>query len=350
MGILKNYIFFICFCSLLLSGCSAPGSTETESLKIMTYNVENLFDDIYDGTEYSDYNPDRGKWTYHDFHAKLKNISRVIKTSCKNGPDIIALQEIENLNTLKTLLHEYLCGMGYGYYVIPQAPGSAVNTAIISRCPLRKTRVHAVTSPHPLRYILETEIEYNSRRIRIFNNHWKSKYGGAENTEILRLESASLVLKRLNTLLNEDPDMDILILGDFNENVNEYFLQHGKYQTAFIQSNDIYPETYLRKSFLIPGIDEPPDGSGKTILFTIWEYLENQGEKGSYVFRGKWETIDNIFFSKGLLDKSGVFFKKVELVKREFMLDRRGNPMGWMKNIRMGYSDHLPLLIEISFS
>ncbi|HDY87630.1 MAG TPA: hypothetical protein ENH82_05865 [bacterium] len=56
----------------------------------------------------------------------------------------------------------------------------------------------------------------------IFNNHWKSKLGGAEETEFQRLEVAALIAGKLREIHLEQPYADIVVLGDLNENVVEY--------------------------------------------------------------------------------------------------------------------------------
>ena len=50
-----------------------------ETMKIATYNGENLFDLHHDGTEYVEYIPDTSwQWNRTNYDTKLRNIARVI--------------------------------------------------------------------------------------------------------------------------------------------------------------------------------------------------------------------------------------------------------------------------------
>ncbi|MCK4440689.1 MAG: hypothetical protein KAU90_01695, partial [Sulfurovaceae bacterium] len=47
-------------------------------IKVASYNVENLFNISYDGTEYKEYIPNTHNWTKSILNKKLTNISEVI--------------------------------------------------------------------------------------------------------------------------------------------------------------------------------------------------------------------------------------------------------------------------------
>mgnify|MGYP000576370030 FL=1 len=68
---------------------------------IASYNVENLFDLQYNGSEYKEYIPNTSSlWNKKNYLIKLKNISRVINDL---NADVLVLQEIESLNVLLSL-------------------------------------------------------------------------------------------------------------------------------------------------------------------------------------------------------------------------------------------------------
>ncbi len=74
------------------------------TIRIATYNVENLFDLQRSGNEYAEYIPNtRWKWNVKNYRKKLKNIARVIRDI---HPDIIGLQEIESPQALRDLQTE----------------------------------------------------------------------------------------------------------------------------------------------------------------------------------------------------------------------------------------------------
>jgi len=90
-----------------------PGEdSNPEELTLMTYNVQNLFDEVNDGTEYSDFIIGQGNWSEDLFHLKLLQLSDVLILHPAGGADIILLQEIENRNSLDVLNTHYLKGAG----------------------------------------------------------------------------------------------------------------------------------------------------------------------------------------------------------------------------------------------
>ena len=73
------------------------------TIKIASYNVENLFDLYRSGQEYTEYIPfTRSQWNRKNFSIKIEHIARVIYDL---DADIIALQEIESKEALNALLY-----------------------------------------------------------------------------------------------------------------------------------------------------------------------------------------------------------------------------------------------------
>ena len=65
---------------------------------IASYNVENLFDLHFDGSEYKEYIPNtKHLWNEKNYTIKLNNTLRVINDL---NADILLLQEIESLKSL----------------------------------------------------------------------------------------------------------------------------------------------------------------------------------------------------------------------------------------------------------
>ncbi|HIQ27360.1 MAG TPA: hypothetical protein EYH42_02525, partial [Sulfurovum sp.] len=87
----------------------------TNPFKVATYNVENLFDAQYVGTEYDDYTK-KHNWTKRMVEVKLNHVAEVI---CDLDADILGLQEVENANILEKLKKRLSrVGCGYGYAAI----------------------------------------------------------------------------------------------------------------------------------------------------------------------------------------------------------------------------------------
>lgn len=350
------------------SRCSGPENNETEAVTIMTYNVENLFDGVDNGTEYRDYDPGEDKWSVEQFHAKMLAIAEVIGTALPNGPDIVALQEIENEHVLETLRTEGLKNLGYRFSAVVEAPGAAVNTGLLSRFPLAGVRSHTLHVPDSerLRGILEVEIDVSGSTLYIFNSHWKSKAGGAEETEPLRIAAAELAERRIAEILQEHEAAgkaaaDIVLCGDLNENHNEAERVNGAYDVALLAADSpagggaaLDPAAWPD----IPGLlvtGSPPAAEngaaarpGTPVLYSPWFEEEfSDGSKGSYLYRNSWETIDHFLLSAGLFDEAGFSYAGFSVLCREFMVSDEGRPLRWNRKYLSGYSDHLPLLLKL---
>jgi endonuclease/exonuclease/phosphatase family metal-dependent hydrolase len=302
-----------------------------------------LFDDVDNDTEYPEYDPGQGSWNTSLFHTKCMHIAEVIKSSVQNGPDIVGLQEIENENALKVLNEEYLKGLRYRYTSLVPAEESATNVAILSRIPITAVKTHQlqVNGPQRLRHIQEVDIQIDEHPVILFNNHWKSKLGGAEATELSRIEAAGIIKRRIAEIASENPSADVIVIGDFNENVDEFSHTGSLYQTALLPTDIELPADFSRKSIFYTFNPEDASVNGDTvILFSCWAHST---ESGSYFFRGRWETIDNILLSPGLFDDQGISFESFEVVKRAFMVNEKGTPYRWESRRKEGYSDHLPL-------
>ncbi len=340
--------------SLLLVACN-------HKLYFMSYNVQNLFDAVPSGREYRDY---RQGWTPEHYRLKLETVARVIK-SPSTRPDVIALQEVENLQVLQDLADHYLKGMGYRYVAGAREDRAAVGVGVISRVPILRTHLldPGEWEGAALRQILEIELEYRGKRLYLFNNHWKSKSGSVLETEPARLQSAAVLVRRLQEILEQDPLADILIVGDFNENVEEYLEQGATGTPGAAEATALMPllppktaGIYLAGEPVLAGQRE-----GRLIFYEPWYELP-RSRWGSYRFRGRWQTPDHILLSAGLFDHRAFQYRPghFSVLRRDFLL-KNGSPYRWTwtpldskadpgSPVRTeGFSDHLPLLLEISF-
>lgn len=320
-------------CSVFSSGDhNRTGQPESTELTLISWNVHNLFDARKNGFEYPDFDPSRGRWTEDTYREKLKGVARVLHDIHPGGADIIALQEVENKQVLTDLNKKYLAPLGYTHEVLVPSPGSAVNTAFLSRLPITAIHSHRLDLPvdYPLRDILEINLQWGGEKVVIFNNHWKSKRGGAEDTEPVRRETARLLKKRVSWYAAQDVIPTIIIAGDFNENPDENIRINHAYPTALkgihrvedIQ-NDPSALYITFNSAMITG-----ENTQGRLFYSPWEETVVEG---SFAYRGQWERIDNIFLSEALFDGSGIEYGSFRVASD---IDRR-------------ISDHLPILITL---
>ena len=321
-------------------------------LTILSYNVENLFDDVDNGTEFPEFDPSRGRWSSDLFRMRVDTISEVIRKAVAGGPDILLLQEVENENALRTLLDTGLRGMGYTSSVLLPKKRLAANVAVASRLPITRVLSHAVHAwkRNPVRDVIEVEIRGQRGVLHLFDDHWKSQAGGTKVTEGSRLESAGIVARRIREILAQDPSADIVVAGDMNENMDQYDRVGKKYQTALIPVTARAPESCSASSLFLSGDSQGPwDGGGRVVLYEPWYELPDS-KRGSYFYQGGWETMDHILLSAGLFDSRGFHYHpgSFTVLRLPFLLRPDGTPRKWTHlTSTRGYSDHLPLLLTL---
>lgn len=330
------------------AGCTLPAPFFSRSIHLLSYNVENLFDDRDDGTEYDDYDPGSDSWSTSLYHAKLQNISQAIEKSVKGGPDVCLLQEIESQKALDDLNNGYLNTLGYRYTFVAPRGNSATSVSVLSRLPIIGIHVHRVDAGISMRPVLEVELAVGDSSITILNNHWKSKSGGAEETEKYRIESASLIRSRIIGIIEQNPSAFILVSGDLNERVDEYREIDRVYQTALLPDEEGVPAHFSAKSiFVTSAINDAGLDGERLVLYSPW--WDSEG-LGSYLFHGLWERIDHFMIYDGNGAGNGLDISSFSVAALEFLLREDDTPRRWSSLSATGYSDHLPLLLTIDRS
>jgi endonuclease/exonuclease/phosphatase family metal-dependent hydrolase len=322
-------------------------------LTLMSYNVENLFDEVRNGTEYREFDPGRSTWNAEFFRVRIDSIAEVVRKAVAGGPDILLLQEIENEHALQTLAEEGLGGLGYAWRALVPKKNLAANVAVLSRLPIARVRAHAVgpwNGRTPVRDVIEVEIEQGGHTLYVFNNHWKAKTDGVKATEPSRIQSATVLALRVREILAQDPSADILVAGDMNESTDEYARTGRKYQTALLLDSETTPRKYARQSIFLSANARALGAMGeRLVLYDPWFELES-ARRGSYSYHGQWLTVDHILLSAGLFDSRGFSYRWGSFgpVRLPFLFSPEGLPKRWTGlTSGRGYSDHLPLLITL---
>jgi endonuclease/exonuclease/phosphatase family metal-dependent hydrolase len=89
------------------------------------------------------------RWDWNDaaLATKLERLARtILQVNDGRGPDIVALQEVENLTVLERLRRDHLAAAGYtGAILVEGDDPRGIDVAFLSRLPLRGTpRLHRV--------------------------------------------------------------------------------------------------------------------------------------------------------------------------------------------------------------
>ena len=239
----------------------------------------------------------------------VKNI-----TSYKElGPDILGLQEIENINIL-TELFNLLKPYGYKDYVLLESDDyRGIDNAIVSKYKIVESSLHYIKfsgefSDKDTRPILEAKIQIYDKNIRLYNVHFPSGFHDVS----MRIDS----LKTLNQL-KENQSLPAIAIGDFNVNSKEDI----KYKIYESQTDN-------------------------------WQVAHIKGCvecKGSFYYNyGKsWDFLDTIFISK---ENNIKYIEDSINVHRTFenSYSDTGKPIKFNAITRKGVSDHLPVVAEIS--
>jgi len=368
------------------AGCNVSGVEEktpenTASLAIMTWNVQGLFDGTDNGTEYDEYRESAG-WTHEKYKGRLNVIAAAIG-GLERKPDIIALQEIESAMVALDIAAA-LSAHGYCWTYFANVPGMALGVGLISRFPFAEAKSHSVyidgeVAPRPM---LEAKIntpgavssktasESGNNPLQLFICHWKSKLGGDDATESARRASARIIIRRLRELAETEPDLPVVIMGDLNENHDDFYRRGGKVISALMpddlraaEFSGLYgidsgsPQSAaaiaeMQKDFLILVKNKPPVAryfpSGVITLYSPWfAELHNEGDEasGSYYYKNNWETIDHFLLSPQFFNGTGWNFENARILNFPPFAGAKGIPAAYNPKTGSGMSDHLPLLL-----
>ncbi len=307
--------------------------------KVATYNVENLFDDKVQGTEYDEFIPGKHNWSTRMMQIKLNHTAEVI---CALDADIVGLQEIENAFVFDLLSRRLKrVGCGYRYAAISHKEGSSIQVAVLSRYPIKKSRDLQVSTAPGIRNILEAEVEIQGRPLTLFVNHWKSK--SRKGYESKRIASARTLEKRI---LAMPKDKEYIILGDLNSNYDAYLTLKKRLDDRHGVTGINQVLHTLRGDHLISKAEIIRGKKGEH--FNLWQELPYK-KRWSHRFYGTKSTLDHILLPATLFDG-----KHIDYVNHSFNVFKSAmlfTPKGYINSWQMkggrhagkGYSDHLPV-------
>ncbi len=307
--------------------CAAP-------FKVATYNVENLFDAQYQGSEYEEYIPGKHNWNKRMVEVKLNHTAEVI---CDLDADIVGLQEVENANIFKKLIVKLeKVGCAYKYSAISTKKGAAIQVALLSRYPItKKDEIQVSTSPR-VRNILEVDIVINGKNLTFFVNHWKSKaYKGYESKRIKYAKALQARIARIA------PSKEYILLGDFNSDHNAYLTLEDKH-------NDSHGQTGFSDILKTKTEEYEMINAGIGVHYTLWKELAIE-DRWSHKFYGKRSSLDQIVLPKHMFDGKGIDYvnDSFGVYKADYLFTKKGYINRWRykngKHMAKGYSDHLPV-------
>ena len=314
-------------------------SAKSQRITLMTWNLENLYDTLDDPETKDDtYLPMATKktipnhfknceklsakswqeqckewdWNEDVLQEKLKKISEVI-ASVNNGrgPDILAVQEVENLALLQRLIDEYLPSMNYKAYLIENKDARGIDIGVLSRLPLNGTPVLKSLGGSRPALNLNIVLPDNST-LNLFNVHFPMASSP--------LEKRLALLKELTKISQKTNGFNIA-LGDFN-----------------FPKKDM-EESNLAQDYLLP--------------YWIPVHLYCKDCKGTTyeTFTKQWSFLDMILMSKNFFEKPVAWTADISSLQiynpLDFQTNKYGSPADFTLPYKSGVSDHWPLVIQI---
>jgi len=324
---------------LLFGSCSKPTFT---TFSFAFYNVENLFDTIDDPViNDSSFLPtSQVAWNSQRYYHKLENLALVISSiDSAHFPTVFGLCEVENLSVLQDLVKNPMVVKANYEILHKDSPDErGIDVAMLydpaKYKPIETQYLKLVFPDEPdnkTRDILYSKgLVAGKDTIHIFVNHWTSRWGGQEETEPLRKFTGSFIKQVVDSILNLNPNANILIAGDMNDNPTD---------ASII-------ENLNAKMPVQPYTDE-----------TLYNLSAKQFSEGyGTLYYKSWDMFDQIIVSTPLLTgKSGIKTLSADqkIFRKEWLLftpkngEARPNRTASGKNYYGGFSDHLPVHLEM---
>lgn len=311
------------------------GASQPTEFLFCHWNVENFFDDQFDGRtgpgdkEYDGLfsnNPELLK-------QKLRKLTEaILKMNGGKGPDILALVEVESVRAAELLqksLNDQLRDDALRYQnllMVEIKGGRHISPAILTRLPVVKDR----TRTHGNRQrILEGRVVVNRHELIIFASHWTSRV--KETGDKGRHDYANKLYGAGNAIFLSNPAADFLIAGDFNDDPNDETVVQNLRATGNMQA--VRDSRDALKLFNLMAGKDP-----KTF--------------GTHFYR-TWHIFDQIVVAPGLLDNKG-WSCNVDSVHVVNDLHRANDPQkrpwrfgGTKEKGERGYSDHFPVTVRL---
>lgn len=289
---------------------SVRGSAE--ALRIVSYNVENLFHPAHDSLK-EDYEwmPEgERRWSYTRYYRKEENIARVLTNIGEwEGVDIVGLQEVENELCVKRLCYTLRKGeYGFVHYESPDPRG--IDVALIykkSRIDTLRTQpIQVDLGEQKTRDILYVCAHVDKRdTLHLFVCHLPSQRGGEAESVWKRKAAQAVLQQAVDSVLRIQKNAQTIVMGDMN--------------TEGMQINGL--------------VDKKIKG------------------EGTHKYRGRWSFLDHFYLSPALDSLSNARVYDVEWIQETDEKYMGLKPKRTYNGLtyQNGFSDHLPIVLQVKY-
>ena len=340
--------FFFAVIGVLLTFLPASAQKKYSVYGVGFYNQENLFDTCHDeGKRDYDFLPTGSyKWNAMKYNHKLNNMSRALADMGTDvlpniGCAIIGLAEVENSKALDDLIAQpALSARNYQYVHIEGPDRRGIDCALLynpSLFSVKNTRLVPYVqklkkdSAFYTRGFLTVSGTLADENVAVIVCHLPSRFSESFYREL----GAEQVKAIKDSLLNDDPNCKVFVMGDMNDDPIDKSMAgilKGKANIKDVNEGDMYNPWY--------------------------NILVKEGV-GTLLYQGSWNLFDQILVTPNLLNKddkkdfSSLKFWKNQIFKRDYLSQTEGKYKGSPKRTTAGgvwldgYSDHLPVVVYL---
>lgn len=320
-------------------------ATCQSGFRIMSYNVENLFDCRHDpGKNDAEYLPGGARhWTPGRYYHKLQQVAKVILAAGEwDTPALVGLCEVENDSVLIHLLTRTpLHTLHYRYRMTDSPDARGIDVALLyqrDRFALIGSESYPVHFNHHKEKRSRDILHVWGRIVSgdtldVFVCHFPSRYGGEVASEPDRKDAASMLRTKTDSLSGVRTNAHIVIMGDFNDTPTD------KSVASVLNA-------------LPPAAPYEP-----TNLYNLFYPTVALPCKGSHKYQGEWSRLDQFIVSGALLDtlhSVHIVPDSPTLFAPAFLFTNDKTYRGirpkrtyYGYKYEGGYSDHLPILLDL---
>jgi len=323
----------------------AGSSGISQSVRVVFWNVENLYDTYDDTTKLDNEFTPGGimRWTYKRFRLKLDHVAKTLLAAGQwDAPGIIGLCEVENRYVMNKLIYDSPL-KSFGYRMIhhesPDLRG--IDVALLYR-----TSVFRVINSRPFSISFPFDTSARTREILLVKgqvlgrdtlnlliNHWPSRRGGYAASQPRRDFVATVLRKIIDSLLSANKHTGILVMGDFNDEPTS---------ASIINILHAVPPDSLK--------------CGPCLVNLMYPFC---GKQGSHRYKGIWSLLDQFMISGNMFGTPRhlkYLPGSVKIFREGFLLkeDKKyfgSKPFRTYNGFRYegGFSDHLPICFDLGY-
>lgn len=251
-------------------------------------------------------------WNQDTLDLKLLRIARVIRSvHGGKGPDVLVVQEVENLWVLQKLVNDHLSDLGYTVHLIENKDLRGIDVGLITRLPVQGSpQLVSMGSSRPaLKALLKLP---DATLITVFGVHFP--------IAATPIERRLKMLKNLSQLAKQSPAMSVA-LGDFNFPKDEQEIHD-------LEKKHLKPQWIPAQKYC------------QGCLGTTYE-----------TYTQDWSFLDMILVDQRFFKLSSLWTLDKDSVKIHnpipFQTNKYGSPADFRLPWASGVSDHWPLLIQL---